>query len=77
MKIAVINKNPFDESANERISNKVYNSFCGRYVPYKIQNIEDIQEGKHVGVFFLAEKNPELVNKIINLIKDESRKDMG
>ena len=77
MKVAIINKNPFIESANEKISSKIYNVFCGRYVPYKVQDLKDIQEGKHVGIFFLAEKNPELVNKIINLIKDESRKDMG
>ena len=77
MKIAIINKNPFIESANEAISNKIYNAFCGRYVPYKVQDIKDLQKGKHVGVFFLAEKKPELVEKIINLIEYESRKDLG
>ena len=77
MKIAIINNNPFIESANEAISNKIYNVFCGRYIPYKVKDLKDLKEGKHVGVFFLAEKNPELVNKIINLIEYESRKDLG
>ena len=76
MKIAIINHNPI-LGINSSISNKIYDSFCGRYVPYKIREVKDIENGKHVGVFFLDEKNPELVNKIINLIKDESRKDLG
>ena len=77
MKIAIINNNHFIESANEAISNKIYNTFCGRYVPYKVQDIKYLQKGKHVGVFFLAEKKPVLVEKIINLIEYESRKDLG
>jgi hypothetical protein len=77
MKIAIINHNNHLESANSKISHKIYNVFCGRYVPYKISKGDTIEEGKHVGVFFLAEKNPELVNKILNLIKDESRENMG
>jgi hypothetical protein len=77
MKIVIVNHNGFIESANEKISNKIEKCFCGRYVPYKIQKREAFQDGKHVGIFFLDEKNPELVNKIINLIKDESGKNLG
>ena len=77
MKVVIVNHNGFVESANEKISNKIEQCFCGRYVPYKIQKSGTFQDGKHVGIFFLDEKNPELVNKIINLIKDESRKNMG
>ena len=76
MKIAIVNHNPV-LGINNSISNKVYDSFCGRYVPYKVRDVKDIEDSKHVGVFFLDEKNPELVNKILNLIKNESRKDLG
>ena len=77
MKVAIVNHNSYIESANEKISNKIEKCFCGRFVPYKIQKDEAFEDGKHIGVFLLDEKNPELINKIINLIKDESRKNMG
>ena len=76
MKVAIINHNPM-LGINSSISNKICDSFCGRYIPYKIRETDDIADGKHVGVFFLDEKNPELVNKILNLIKNESRKNLG
>ena len=71
MKIAIVG------SLHEEVSNKIADCFCGRYVPYNIQKSEAFRDGKHVGIFFLDEKNPELVNKIINLIKDESRENLG
>ena len=76
MKIAIVNHNPV-LGINNSISNKVYDCFCGRYVPYKVRDVKGIEDSKHVGVFFLDEKNPELVNKILNLIKNECRKDLG
>lgn len=57
--------------------NKVSNCFCGKYAPYKVRDISDIKEGSHAGVFFIDEENKELTNKILNLIKNESRKDLG
>jgi len=76
MKIAIINNN-IGIQADNKISDNIYNSFCGRYIPYKINDIKNLQKGKHVGVFILNEDNPEIMNKILNLIKNESRKDLG
>jgi hypothetical protein len=76
MKIAIINNN-IGVSADNKISDNIYESFCGRYVPYKINNTNNLQNGKHVGVFILDEKNPELISKIIKFIENESRKNMG
>jgi len=77
MRVAIINHNSYLESANTTISNKIYSAFCGRFIPYKRMKGEAFEKGRHVGVFFLDEKNPELVNKILNLIENESRKDLG
>jgi len=76
MKIAIINSN-IGIQADNKISDNIYYSFCGRYIPYKINNIKNIKKGKHVGVFILNENNPELMDKILNLIKNESRKNLG
>jgi len=76
MKIAVINNN-IGVSADNKISDNIYESFCGRYIPYKINSVKDLQKGKHVGVFILNEKDPELISRIIKFIENESRKDMG
>tara|TARA_R110001592_G_scaffold247748_1_gene509841 strand:+ start:1474 stop:1677 length:204 start_codon:yes stop_codon:yes gene_type:complete len=67
MRIAIINN--ARPSANEKIKN----AFCGKYVPYKINNIEEIEDKKHIGIVIIDKDNPELINKIINLIKNESR----
>lgn len=76
MKIAIINNN-IGVSADNKISDNIYESFCGRYVPYKINNVDSLQKGKHVGVFILDERNPDLINKVIKFIENESRKNMG
>ena len=56
---------------------RLINSFCAKWIPYHIEDEGGLKEGKHTGVIFFDEKNPELVKKIINLIQDESRKNMG
>jgi len=76
MKVVIINKNE-NLGVNIKLTNKIENCFCGRYAPYIINSGSDIKEGRHVGLLLLGEKNPELINKIINLIKNESRKNLG
>ena len=72
MKVAIINC-----PTEAGLSVRLYNAFCAKWIPYHIEKVEEVKEGKHTGVIFFDEKNPELVNKIINLIKDESRKNLG
>ena len=55
------------------MAQKIENVFCGRYVPYQVSDVDKIEDKKHVGIVLMDETNPELINKIINLIKNESR----
>jgi len=72
MKVAIINC-PKENNLGKRL----YSAFCARWIPYRIDKGEPLKEGKHTGVMFFDDKNPELVNKIINYIEDEIRKDLG
>ena len=74
MKVAIIDH---QVETGGTLVNKVCNCFCGKYAPYKVRNVNEIKEGSHAGVFFIDEENTELVNKILNLIKNESRKNLG
>lgn len=68
MRIAILNGPKFN------MAQKIENVFCGRYVPYQVGlDVDKIEDKKHVGIVLIDETNPELINKIINLIKNESR----
>ncbi len=67
MRIAILN------GPNLKMAQKIENVFCGRYVPYQVSDVDKIEDKKHVGIVLIDETNPELINKIINLIKNESR----
>ncbi len=67
MRIAILNGPKF------KMAQKIENVFCGRYVPYQVSDVDKIEDKKHVGIVLIDETNPELINKIINLIKNESR----
>ena len=56
---------------------RLRNSFFSYLVEYYIEDECVLKEVKQMVVIFFDEKNPELVKKIINLIQDESRKNMG
>ena len=58
MKVVLIDHQP---KTSGSLVNKISNIFCGRYVPYKVRNINEIKEGNHAGVFFIDEENKEFI----------------